>query len=286
MSTSLFSRTVKTNIILYKSNGQGRDTYISYNNGGFWKDKINPVQQKEENYHKPSSIYHSWGKTPAIWTYHSDGSGRDSYVIFNNGGLMKKFNSMADNCRNFLKLEDNSKKDESFRNIKIKLSKDEKIYLRKINKIQKDLVNRLYNSINNNKTNLRKKIICCDRYKLKDDNSNNISFDLKNINPNSISLDLKDNNICKKSSSQIFNKKQLKLKPIKLKNKLCLFKNNNKMSSNSVNNIYRKNMNIDNGMNNKKYNYRRKFIYDTLNNKFTKCPKVKCSIDQNEHKNN
>ena len=294
MSTSLFPRTMKTNIVLYKSKGDGRDTYIYYNSGGFWKENIKPITQKETFFRKPFAIYRSLGKIPPIWTYHSDGSGRDSYICFNNGGLMKKFSSMAEKYKNFLRLNDDNKNDESFKNIKINLSKDEKIYLRKIHKIQKDLVNRLYNSINNNKRSLRKKIICNDKYKLKDDN---ISFDLKNISSNSMNLDLKDkNNTLMKSSSQIYNKKNLQLQPIKdIKNRfLCNFSshknklmlNNNNMNSKSTNNILRKNINIDNDMNNKNYYYRRKFIYDTLGKKFTKCPKVKCSIDFNEHKNN
>ena len=295
MSTSLFARTVKTNIVLYKSKGDGRDTYISYNSGGFWKENIRPVVPKETFYRKPFAIYRSWGKTPPIWTYHSDGSGRDTYVCYNNGGLMKKFSSMAENFKNFLRLNDDNKKDESFKNVKINLSKDEKIYLRKIHKIQKDLVNRLYNSINNNKRSLRKKIICNDRYKLNDDN---VSFDLKNVNPNSISIDLNNkNNTLMKSHSHIYNKNKLHLQPIKgnknrsLYNFSSLVKNNDKlvlnnMKSNSTSNIFRKNINIDNEMNNKNYFYRRKFIYDTLDNRFTKCPKVKCTIDFNEHKDN
>ena len=295
MSTSLFARTVKTNIVLYKSNGDGRDTYISYNSGGFWKENIRPIVPKETFYRKPFSIYRSWGKTPPIWTYHSDGSGRDTYVCYNNGGLMKKFSSMAENYKNFLRLNDDNKKDESLKNIKINLSRDEKIYLRKIHKIQKDLVNRLYNSINNNKRSLRKKIICNDSYKLRDDN---ISFDLKNISENSKSLDLKEKyNTLMKSHSQVYNKK-LHLQPIKssknrflynfsslVKNKNKLMSNNNNMNSKSTHNIFRKSINIDNDVNNRNYFYRRKFIYDTLDNKFTKCPKVRCTIDLNEHKN-
>ena len=147
MSTSLFARTVKTNIVLYKSNGDGRDTYISYNSGGFWKENIRPIVPKETFYRKPFAIYRSWGKTPPIWTYHSDGSGRDTYVCYNNGGLMKKFSSMAENYKNFLRLNDDNKKEESLKNIKINLSRDEKIYLRKIHKIQKDLANAIYSGV-------------------------------------------------------------------------------------------------------------------------------------------
>ena len=45
---------------------------------------------KEKNYHTPLSVFRSWSKIPPIWSYHSDGSGRDSYVLINNGGLTEK----------------------------------------------------------------------------------------------------------------------------------------------------------------------------------------------------
>ena len=38
MSQILFNRTVKTNIIIYTTDGTGRDGYITFNNAGFWKN--------------------------------------------------------------------------------------------------------------------------------------------------------------------------------------------------------------------------------------------------------
>ena len=293
MSTSLFGRTMKTNIILYKSNGKGRDGYITHNNGGFWKDNIKPLYKKDVYPRSPFAVYHSWGKIPPIWTYHSDGSGRDSYVCINNGGLIKKFNSMAERLQNFLRDSNDVYKDENVKHAKYKLSNDEKLYFRRINKIQKDLVNRLYNTIDNKKRVLRKKIICRDNYRIV---NGNISYDNElNENNNSMSIDKKEkcNNLIK-SASQIYTKKTLE--PIKcyknrgmfnysslLKNKNNLMLNNRHISSNSTYNIFRKDMKINNELdNNKNYDYRRKFIFDASDNKYMKKPKIKCFIDSNE----
>ena len=291
MSASLINRTMKTNIVLYRSNGKGRDSYIIYNNGGFWKN-INPVIQKDFTYrptHKPNN--HSPGKPPSIWTYRSDGSGRDSYILYNGGGLIKKFKSMAEKLNNFLRSNDNndddSKVNMSFVNRKKPvLLRDEKLYLKKIHKIQKDLVNRLYN----NNTSLRKKIFCKNVYKSAEDNN---SFDLKNkmFNKNEIIFekqDIKKN--LNKSSSSIYKKKYLE--PIKdnINNKSLynsLFKNKNKLilnkkltNSKSMRTIVRNNLNINNDMNIKnikKFNLKRKFLYNAWdNNKLSKYPKIFC----------
>ena len=269
-NTSLFNRTVKTNIILYKSNGKGRDDYISHNSGGFWKN-VKPIKVKECFYRHPFGVYHSWNRTPPIWLYHSDGSGRDSYVYNDNGGLMKKYNSMVTNCQNFLWI----KNEESKENLKkkIKLTRGEKIYLKKINKIQNDLVNRLYN-----KRNIRKKIFIKDKSKINANDSNEASF----------SFELKDNkkNTLMKSSSQFYDKKQLStIKCYKSQdfNKPSLMLNNH-FNSNSMRNIFKNNMKINLNKNN--YYYKRKFIFDSLNNKLTKLPKVKCSIESSDNKNN
>ena len=39
MSVINLGRTTKGNIVFYSSDGMGRDGYITYNDGGFWKDK-------------------------------------------------------------------------------------------------------------------------------------------------------------------------------------------------------------------------------------------------------
>ena len=117
-----------------------------------------------------------------------------------------------------------------------------------------------------------------DKSKINANDSNEASF----------SFELKDNkkNTLMKSSSQFYDKKQLSIiKCYKSQdfNKPSLMLNNH-FNSNSMRNIFKNNMKINLNKNN--YYYKRKFIFDSLNNKLTKLPKVKCSIESNDNKNN
>ena len=70
---------------VYKPEGNGRDSYISSNNGGFWA--VHPTQYKP-NYTKNNGFVP--GKLrykPNINIYQRDGGGRDSYIFDNNGGF-------------------------------------------------------------------------------------------------------------------------------------------------------------------------------------------------------
>ena len=76
----------------YSGDGSGRDSYIILNNGGLtqeskkhmmWSSKIRPVRDMRSYPDKPAQAF----------TYRSDGSGRDSYVIKNSGGLINDFRS-------------------------------------------------------------------------------------------------------------------------------------------------------------------------------------------------
>ena len=141
MAKNIFNRTVKTNIILYPTDGMGRDGYITYNNAGFWKENYKQVVPKEKFERKPYAIFRSWRKIPPSWNYHSDGSGRDLYILCNYGGLIKKYNS-------------NFNKNDYLRNNEVEsyqaqpkvdfLSKAERQYQQYLNRIQRDLITRLY----------------------------------------------------------------------------------------------------------------------------------------------
>ena len=74
-------------IIIYRTNGTGRDTYIDYDNGGF--RKLCPT-----NYRKVYSTIRgeSWKATninPKFPIYKSDGYGRDSYIYSSCGGFFR-----------------------------------------------------------------------------------------------------------------------------------------------------------------------------------------------------
>ena len=258
---SIFNRTVKTNIIIYPTNGMGRDGYIAYNNAGFWKENIKPIVPKETFKRSPFAVFRSLKNTPPIWTYYSDGSGRDSYVYYNNGGLKRKFSPLAcENLQKYLREKNIEKKANPY--IKINLSKDEKIYLNKISKIQKNLVNRLYNKY---------------KYKFPNNNSFRNSRDINKINSG--------NNILHRSSSQIIGRQTLE--PIKYnfdklgntidKNDSTVF-NSNKIFSPNNETFKLKALRQRQGNKNPWY-FKREFISNSVDNKLTRHPKVKCSIE-------
>ena len=140
MSVINLGRTTRTNITFYQTDGMGRDGYITYNNGGFWKDK--QISPRNPIYRKKLSIFRSLLHQPAPFQYYSDGSGRDSYVIENNGGLVKPFEPLAkQNLAKYLRNGDD------FQNLnrKIFFTKRQRRYLNKLKKIQDAVVSRLYN---------------------------------------------------------------------------------------------------------------------------------------------
>ena len=140
MSVINLGRTTKTNITFYQTDGMGRDGYITYNNAGFWKDKI--IAAKKVYPRKKFSIFHSLIHQPAPFNYYSDGSGRDSYVIENNGGLVKPFEPLAQQkLPKFLRNGD----EKYILKHKIFLNKTQRRYLNKIKKIQDAVITRLYN---------------------------------------------------------------------------------------------------------------------------------------------
>lgn len=72
----------------YFCDGTGRDTFVKNSNGGFYKAyspapayPVTSFMQKRR-YNPPAPIMKSRGVQ-----YHSDGTGRDSYIGFNQGGL-------------------------------------------------------------------------------------------------------------------------------------------------------------------------------------------------------
>ena len=139
MTKNIFNRTVKTNIILYPTDGTGRDCYITYNNAGFWKDNIKKITAKEKYGRKPFVTFHSLKRIPPSWNYHADGTGRDGYVLYDCGGLIHRFHSPNTNLfRNNNEEMTNTHYKNTF------LSRDERIYKSKLNKIQNDLLQRLY----------------------------------------------------------------------------------------------------------------------------------------------
>ena len=158
-------RTFRPNFKSYHSNGDGRDNYIQYNNGGFWNINPNPpsfdISNKNIHFHKN---YSSSIRTPPF-KYRSNGNGRDSYIIYNNGGL--SYNNLPlKNCKleKYLRTDYNFYKPFDF-GFKKFVSKKEYIHNLMIKKKEKDVVDRLYNK---------------EKYKfIKNNNNNNNSLNEK-----------------------------------------------------------------------------------------------------------
>ena len=144
MSQSL-GRTIRNSITLYIRDGQGRDGYIAYNNGGFWKDPDGIGIKKLQYDHPIHSTFHSLIHPPAPFNYIRDGSGRDNYIAYNNGGLTKGFvPNFKVNLISFLRNEKD--KVPLTQRKKYILSKREISHLGILKKIQNGVIKRLYDN--------------------------------------------------------------------------------------------------------------------------------------------
>ena len=140
-------RTVKTNIILYKTDNKGRDGYITFNDGGFWKDNIKQIRLKTNFPRHINSTFHTLIHQAAPFNYYSDGRGRDTYVIKNNAGLVKEFNPLASRQILSKYLRKDNFPTSSDKRIKYKnyfLTPSDKENYLKFNEIQNNVVRRLY----------------------------------------------------------------------------------------------------------------------------------------------
>ena len=139
-------RTIKSNFAFYETDGLGRDGYISYNNGGFWKDNLKFAVNKPKYDYPHYSNFRSLTRFPAPFKYYSDGSGRDTYIIYNEGGLVKGFTPYnAMNLSNYLRHYENvSGCCSPSRGKKPFLSQSEIKTQTLLGRIQKNVVGRLY----------------------------------------------------------------------------------------------------------------------------------------------
>ena len=136
----------------YESDGMGRDKYIGCDNGGFYSNII--IDTTPPNiYSKPVyKTFYSLKKNVAPFKYRSDGSGRDGYVLFEHGGLERDYKSLKEfRPQDFLRTPDSCRLrsrpsgfGEWSKTKTIHVSKEESNLNKKIKKIEKDLVKRLY----------------------------------------------------------------------------------------------------------------------------------------------
>ena len=75
----------------YNPNGEGRDTYIYVNNGGVEKNKYPYVFNEESRVTRRSFSPGSPRLDAKPLRYKPDGSGRDTYIGVNHGGLFSSY---------------------------------------------------------------------------------------------------------------------------------------------------------------------------------------------------
>ncbi|EAR93500.2 hypothetical protein TTHERM_00424680 (macronuclear) [Tetrahymena thermophila SB210] len=84
----------------YVSNGSGRDSYIGFNCGGLLDAPSKPANYSIGSFRTKTESRSVNNFLPAKHVhYRSDGSGRDKYIIVNEGGLigeMKRYNYIND----------------------------------------------------------------------------------------------------------------------------------------------------------------------------------------------
>jgi len=142
-------RTMKFNFVPYYTDGNGRDRYIAFNNGGFFQSKnSNKDDIKRTGTSFDTKISYK-SVSPYIkapnFHYHSDGNGRDSYIVTNGGGLYydsKPLNSYK--LTDFLRTND-------FGSVytkpgKVWMSKAHSKYNKFLKSKEKEIINRLYES--------------------------------------------------------------------------------------------------------------------------------------------
>ena len=143
----LNSKLNSTKMIMYVNDGLGRDTFISYNNGGFLNDNCLKLINKEKFSLPHFSTFHSLNHLPAPFLYIRDGTGRDSYIAYNNGGLTKVEKKLKYNLRNY---DNNNIKPKC---IKHRLSQIEIKNNLMLKKIENGIIDRLYKNNSQKKLN-------------------------------------------------------------------------------------------------------------------------------------
>ena len=137
----------------YGPDGFGRDSYIIYNNGGLL-DKLNKIKIKDNYEVVSTGRYFNTKRNVAPFKYRSDGSGRDSYVLHEHGGLERDHKSLKTyHLKDFLRRPESNSFNfrssplrEKLNNKTLYLSKKEYNANVKIKSLEKSLADRLYYS--------------------------------------------------------------------------------------------------------------------------------------------
>ena len=88
VDTTSINRTYHPKYVTYTGDGSGRDQYVTFANGGLHelRDYQGSKPRNQFNCFKNQPVHHAQPRKEATaFDYVPDGSGRDSYVIFNYG---------------------------------------------------------------------------------------------------------------------------------------------------------------------------------------------------------
>ena len=149
MATGLY-RTFKENYVPYFADGRGRDRYIAYNNSGFYHNYPDPLNHA--NTHRTGTVFYSkiyeHNKSPSVKTpnfhYHSDGNGRDQYILENGGGLYTDSKPLLSyRLTDFLRKHNYNYRNPKSRQ-KVALSRAELKYQKFLRNKEKEIISRLY----------------------------------------------------------------------------------------------------------------------------------------------
>ena len=130
----------------YDYDGKGRDMYIGFNNGGFWNTRVPPGTSLEPCTERSTKYRFKWpSKDPVSFTYRSDGSGRDSYILIDSGGLNRQSKPLCSySLSDFLRGDDFGSQrrtySSGFNTSKYQFSRN-----KALRQTQKNVVDRLYN---------------------------------------------------------------------------------------------------------------------------------------------
>ena len=85
---------------MYNVDGTGRDMYISVNNGGFTTSNLPSPSVKPGSFGRSQDNFNSMnvarsggagGSPQRTNNYHTNGSGRDTYIATNHGGFVSNY---------------------------------------------------------------------------------------------------------------------------------------------------------------------------------------------------
>lgn len=137
-------RTMKLKYVPYFTDGNGRDRYIAFDNGGFFENRdVNKANSRRTGTSFDTKITYKYMspymKAPNFH-YHSDGNGRDSYIYTNGGGLYYDTKPLGSyKLTDFLR-EDNTGAVRQ----KIWVSKAQHKYNKFLRNKERGIINRLY----------------------------------------------------------------------------------------------------------------------------------------------